>query len=36
MAEGWFVYAVPLKHYKAYILCFLLKLFKFYFGWGKL
>ena len=26
MSESWFVYAVLLKHYKANILCFLLKL----------
>ena len=28
MSEGWFVYAVLLKHYLANILCFLLKLCK--------
>ena len=26
MSEGWFVYAVLLKHYYANVLCFLLKL----------
>ena len=36
MFEGWFVYAVLLKHYEADILCFLLKLRKFEYGWGKL
>ena len=36
MSEGWFVYVVLLKHYLAIILCFLLKLCKFDFGWGKL
>ena len=36
MSEDWFVYVVLLKHYKIYILCFLLKLCKFDFGWGKL
>ena len=36
MSEGRFVYAVLLKHLKANILCFLLKLCKFDFGWGKL
>ena len=32
MSEGWFVYAVLLKHYSANILSFLLKLCKFDFG----
>ena len=36
MSEGWFVYAVLLKHYKANILCFLLKVCKYECGWGKL
>ena len=36
MSEGWFVYAVLSKHYKATILCFLLKLCKYECGWGKL
>ena len=36
MSEGWYVYAVLLKHYKANILCFLLKLCKYECGWGKL
>ena len=36
MSEGWFVYAVLLKHYKANILCLLLKLCKFEYGLGKL
>ena len=36
MYEGKFVYAVLLKHYKAYILCFLLKLCKYECEWGKL
>ena len=36
MSECWFVYIVLLKHYKAKILCFLLKLCKFEYGWGKL
>ena len=36
MSEGWFVYAVLLKHYSANILSFLFKLCKFDFGWGKL
>ena len=36
MSESWFLYAVLLKHYQASILCFLLKLCKFDFGWGKL
>ena len=36
MIDGWFVYAVLLKHYKANIFCFLLKLGKFECGWGKL
>ena len=35
MSEGWFVYAVLLKHY-ANVLCFLLKLCKYECGWGKL
>ena len=34
MSEGWFVYAVLLKQYKANVLCFLLKLCKYKFGWG--
>ena len=36
MSEDWFVYAVLFKHYHANILCFLLKLFKYECGWGKL
>ena len=36
MSEGWFVFAVQLKHYKPKILCFLSKLCKFEYGWGKL
>ena len=36
MSEGWFVYVVLLKHYYANILCFLFKLCKFEYGWGKL
>ena len=36
ISEGWFVYAVLFKHYKAYILCLLLKWCKFEYGWGKL
>ena len=36
MSEGWFGYAVLLKHYLANILCFLLKLCKFECGCGKL
>ena len=36
MPEGWFVYAVLLKHNKANILCFLLKLCKYECRWGKL
>ena len=36
MSEVFFVYAVLLKHYLANILCFLLKLCKFEYGWGKL
>ena len=36
MSEGWFVYTVLLKHYKANIICFLLKLCKYECGCGKL
>ena len=36
MSEGWFVFAVLLKHYQANILCFLIKLCKFEYGLGKL
>ena len=36
MSEGWFVYAIPLKHYEANILSFLIKLCKYECGWGKL
>ena len=36
MSEGSFVYAVPLKHYYANILGFLLKLGKYECGLGKL
>ena len=36
MFEGWFVYAVLLKHYNANVLCVLLKLCKYECGWGKL
>ena len=36
MPEGGLVYAVLLKYYKANSLCFLLKLCKFEYGWGKL
>ena len=36
MSEGWFVYAVLLKHYYANVLCFLLELCKYEYGWGKL
>ena len=36
MSEGWFVYAVLLKHYYANSLCFLLKLCKYECGRGKL
>ena len=36
MPEGWFVYAVLLKHFYANILCFLLKLCKYECGCGKL
>ena len=36
MSESWFVYEVLFKHYRANILCFLLKLCKYECGWGKL
>ena len=36
MSEGWFVYVVLLNHYRANILCFLLKLCNYECGWGKL
>ena len=36
MSEGMFVYAVLLKHHKAYILCFLLKLCQYECGCNKL
>ena len=36
MPEGWFVYAVWLKHCYANILSFLFKLCKYECGWGKL
>ena len=36
MSESWFVYALLLKHYKANILRFLLKLCEYECGWGKL
>ena len=36
MSDGWFVYAVLLKHYCSNVLCFLLKLSKYEYGWGKL
>ena len=36
MSEDLFVHAVLLKQYGANILCFILKLCKFDFGWGKL
>ena len=37
MSEGWFVYVVLLKHYLANIFfCFLLKVCKFEYGWGKI
>ena len=36
MSEGWFVNVVLLKQYLANILCFVLKLCKFEYGWGKL
>ena len=34
MSEGWFVYAVLLKHYNANVLCFLLKLCRYECGMG--
>ena len=36
MSEGWFVYAVLLKHYHANVQCFLLKLCNYECEWGKL
>ena len=36
MSEGWFVYTVLLKQYHANVLCFILKLYKYECGWGKL
>ena len=36
MSEAWFEYAVLLSNYKVNILCFLLKLCKFEYGWDKL
>ena len=36
MSEGWFVYAVLLNHFQANIVCFVLKLCRFEYGWGKL
>ena len=36
ISEGLFVYEVLQKHYKAIILCFLLKLCLYECGWGKL
>ena len=36
MYEGLLAYTVLLKHYYANILCFLLKLCKYEYGWGKL
>ena len=36
MFAGVFVYAVLLNHYKANILCFLLKLWQYECGWGKI
>ena len=36
MSEGWFVYVILLKHYKANILSFLLELCKYECWWGKL
>ena len=36
MSEGSFVYAVLFKHYLANISCFLLKVCKFEYVWGKL
>ena len=36
MSEGWYVYAVLLKHCYTNVLWFLLKLCKYECGWGKL
>ena len=36
MSEGWFVHVVLLKHYYGNVLRFLLKLYKYECGWGKL
>ena len=36
ISEGLFVYAVLLNHYQSNILCFLLKLYQYECGWGKL
>ena len=36
MFDGLFVFAVLFKHYKAYSLCFLLKLYQYECGGGKL
>ena len=36
LSEGWFMYVVLIKHYLAYILCFLSKLCKYECVWCKL